>query len=219
MSTTLHPASAQTRGISGSSDIPETSFTIDAPSDNAAFATSDLTVSIEIAVSLQRERMARIAGSTRLSSSRADTGCAPGRGDSPPTSMTSAPSDIMRSAWAIADSVEKKLPPSLKLSGVTLRIPKIVGRWDFDGQAKLTRALPPGLRREEAWTALDASPELRAPEPSAVGSPDAEAASRRARGPRLRRRSAFRDRAAQRQRCAAARGFAEGPLSREHTLP
>src|SRR6266550_7432714 len=147
ISTTLHPASAQTLGISGSSDIPETSLTIEAPSASAALATSALTVSIEIATLLHLERIARMAGNTRLSSSRAGTDCAPGRVDSPPTSIASAPSEIILPACAIAASVEKKLPPSLKLSGVTLRIPKMVGRWDFDGHAKVTPALPPDLRR------------------------------------------------------------------------
>jgi hypothetical protein len=61
-----------------------------------------------------------------------------------------------------------KLPPSLKLSGVTFKIPKMVGRCDFDGQEKLTPALPPDLRRAVAWTASDASPVLRAPERKAA---------------------------------------------------
>src|SRR5688500_10698027 len=115
---------------------------------------------MEIAMSLHLERIARMTGSTRLISSRAGTGCAPGRVDSPPTSIASAPSEIIRPASAMAASVETKLPPSLKLSGVTLRIPKMCGRWDFDGQAKLTPGLPPDLRRGVAWPPWDALPEL-----------------------------------------------------------
>src|ERR1700687_2989803 len=155
--------------MSGSSDIPDTSLTIDAPSARAALATSDFSVSMEIATSLQRERIARIAGSTRLSSSRTGTSLAPGLVDSPPTSIASAPSEIMRSACAIAASVETKLPPSLKLSGVTLRIPKMFGRCDFDGHEKITPELPRDLRREVAWMAWDAKPVLQAPAQSAAG--------------------------------------------------
>src|SRR6185503_19317987 len=47
----------------------------------------------------------------------------PGRVDSPPTSMMSAPSEISRSAWATASSTEANRPPSLKLSGVTFKMP------------------------------------------------------------------------------------------------
>src|SRR5258705_6773972 len=101
-------------------------------------------------------------------------------------SIASAPSEIIRLACAIAASVEKKLPPSLKLSGVTLRIPNIVGRWDFDGQANVTPALPPDLRRVVAWTALDASPASPEPAPMAAGSRDAAEVFRREKAPQLR---------------------------------
>src|SRR5689334_14613319 len=64
-----------------------------------------------------------MTGTTRWISSSADTGSPPGRVDSPPTSMISAPSKIICSACATAASTETNCPPSLKLSGVTLRMP------------------------------------------------------------------------------------------------
>jgi len=56
---------------------------------------------------------------TRRSSSAASTGCAPGRVDSPPTSMRSAPSSIRRRACAMACGGSRNRPPSEKESGVT----------------------------------------------------------------------------------------------------
>ena len=65
-----------------------------------------------------------ITGTTRSISSSAGTGSPlPGRVDSPPTSIMSAPSLIICVACSRAWSNEKKRPPSLKLSGVTLRMP------------------------------------------------------------------------------------------------
>src|SRR2546423_4108983 len=134
-------------------------------------------------------------------------------------SIASAPSEIMRPACAIAASVEKKLPPSLKLSGVTFRIPKMVGRCDFDGQAKLTPALPPVLRRAAAWMAWDAVLVSQGRVPSAADSQDAGAMSRRAPERPLRLRSGFHDRAAPRRPCAAAPCVPAAPASPASTLP
>jgi hypothetical protein len=114
---------ATTRAIIGSRRNAETSFTIVRPTCNAVSATSALFVSTEIVSSGQRSRSAAITGTTRRISSSGSIGRAPGRVDSPPTSIASAPSAISFRACATALAGEKKLPPSLKLSGVTLRMP------------------------------------------------------------------------------------------------
>ena len=66
---------------------------------------------------------ASMTGMMRRCSSAAETGSAPGRVDSPPTSMIAAPSVIIRLAWASATSSLSNSPPSEKLSGVTFKIP------------------------------------------------------------------------------------------------
>src|SRR5688572_9965851 len=98
------------------------SLTIEAPASSAARATSDFVVSTESGV-LTRFASASITGTTRAISSSTETGSPPGRVDSPPISMISAPSEIISSARARALSRERNCPPSLKLSGVTLRMP------------------------------------------------------------------------------------------------
>jgi len=50
-----------------------------------------------------------------------------GRVDSPPTSMTSAPSLLICQALATAASASKCLPPSENESGVTFKIPSTLG--------------------------------------------------------------------------------------------
>jgi hypothetical protein len=63
---------------------------IEAPARTAASITSGLLVSIDT-VAERSFATPSITGITRASSSPADTDCAPGRVDSPPTSMTVAP--------------------------------------------------------------------------------------------------------------------------------
>src|SRR5215469_2689558 len=93
----------------------------------AARMTSGLLVSTEMtAVVVARSRS--MTGSTRCSSSSRLTGCAPGRVDSPPTSMSAAPSAAMRSPVSTAASTDAKRPPSEKESGVTLSTPITTGR-------------------------------------------------------------------------------------------
>src|SRR5438067_528880 len=104
-----------------------TSLMIDAPASSAALATSDLDVSIETEMSILA-RSSSITGSTRFNSSFADTGSAPGRVDSPPMSIMSAPSDAISIPPATAASVAKNSPPSENESGVTLRTPMIIPR-------------------------------------------------------------------------------------------
>ena len=70
-----------------------------------------------------------ITGITRSRSVSSLTRSAPGRVDSPPTSITSTPSAIISFARFIADSKSKCRPPSAKESGVTFNIPITRVRW------------------------------------------------------------------------------------------
>ena len=94
----------------------------DAPASIALSATMDLLVSIETGMS-NRLTSDSIMGTTRAVSSRSLTRVLPGRVDSPPTSIISAPSAIIVSTWRRASSGDRKRPPSEKLSGVTFRMP------------------------------------------------------------------------------------------------
>ena len=105
---------------------PVTSFTIDAPTRTAAFATSTWRVSMDTIAPFCAS--ARTTGRTRRASSSASTGWNPGRVDSPPTSMMSAPASSIATPWAIAASASKCSPPSLNESGVTLSTPIMRGR-------------------------------------------------------------------------------------------
>ena len=102
----------------------DTSFTIEAPASRAFSAISGLRVSMEIGTSSFPASLAR-TGPTRDHSTSAGTGSAPGRVDSPPRSITSAPSSTIRRARETAASGESYRPPSEKESGVTLRTPMI----------------------------------------------------------------------------------------------
>ena len=71
-----------------------------------------------------------MTGITRSSSSSRETGSCPGRVDSPPTSIRSAPASTIRRAWATARSRLLCRPPSEKESGVTFKMPITrVRRW------------------------------------------------------------------------------------------
>ena len=107
---------------------PVTSLMIDAPSRTHILATSGWRVSIEMMASGTSARILRMTGTTRAPSSLAVTGVKPGRVDSPPTSMMSAPSSSIWSARATAASTSRFSPPSEKESGVTLRMPMMRGR-------------------------------------------------------------------------------------------
>src|SRR6185436_789256 len=70
-------------------------------------------------------RSPSITGNTRAFSSASDTGAAPGRVDSPPTSIQFAPSSAIRAPAATAAATLAYLPPSEKESGVQFRTPTI----------------------------------------------------------------------------------------------
>src|SRR5690606_36661722 len=72
--------------------------------------------------------MASTTGATRSSSSVGETARAPGRVDSPPTSIRVAPAATIAAAWRKAASMPSCRPPSEKESGVTLRMPMTCGR-------------------------------------------------------------------------------------------
>src|SRR6267143_314064 len=104
-----------------------TSLMIDAPASSAALATSDFEVSIEMGMSILA-RSFSITGIARFNSSFTEIGSAPGRVDSPPTSILSAPSVAISIPPATAASVAKNSPPSEKESGVTLSTPIVIPR-------------------------------------------------------------------------------------------
>src|ERR1017187_3011998 len=133
-----------------------------APAAKAARATPSLTVSTEIGT-LPRPANCSITGIARRSSSDSATGAAPGRVDSPPTSMISAPCSTSCSAWATAASASRNRPPSKKESGVTLTIPMTSA-----GRGKVNSNWP-------ARSIMKSKPETRNPKPE--GSPKPEARS------------------------------------------
>ena len=111
-----------TSAIRGSLRSAVTSFTISAPASAAASATSDLLVSTEMGIRIF-PRSFSITGNTRCNSVSAETPSDPGRVDSPPTSIMSAPAASIATACATAASTFKNNPPSEKLSGVTFSTP------------------------------------------------------------------------------------------------
>ena len=74
-----------------------------APAATAAAITRGLLVSMEIAIS-DAAAMPSMTGTTRAISTSSSTAAAPGRVDSPPTSMMAAPSSTMRPARSSAAS-------------------------------------------------------------------------------------------------------------------
>ncbi len=104
-----------------------TSLIRPAPSRAHSRITAGVEVSTEITTS-SSPAMASTMGATRSSSSVGETERAPGRVDSPPTSISVAPAATI--AWACRNAASRsaKRPPSEKESGVTLRIPMTWGR-------------------------------------------------------------------------------------------
>jgi hypothetical protein len=88
--TSAAPWAAATRAMSASIRRPVASFTMQAPAASAASATPALYVSMDSG-SGTAVRSAASTGTTRASSASAESGGAPGRVDSPPTSSRSAP--------------------------------------------------------------------------------------------------------------------------------
>ena len=113
--------SATTCGSSASSVPPETSLMICAPSLSAAAATDARVVSMDSTAPAGINVLT--APVIRASSSASDTRLAPGRVDSAPMSMISAPAAIMsRPCWAaLAGSSHR--PPSEDESSVMLSTP------------------------------------------------------------------------------------------------
>ncbi len=127
MMTSAAPERATTSPRRGSNRSAETSLTIVAPAASAASATTAFEVSM-LTGTPERAASSRTTGTTRRNSSCAETGSAPGRVDSPPTSRMSAPSPARRRPCSIAAAGSKNVPPSEKESGVTLTIPMIAVR-------------------------------------------------------------------------------------------
>ena len=110
-----------TFAISESARPPLTSLTYVAPALIAAEAVLARIVSMLAGTPISRSSV--MMGITRLISSSGVTRSAPGRVDSPPTSMMSTPSATISFARESAFSKVSYRPPSAKESGVTLRIP------------------------------------------------------------------------------------------------
>src|ERR1700683_722214 len=123
---TAQPLWTAAASASGSCSA-RTSLMSPAPALAAARMICALLVSTEI-TALVRARSRSITGTTRRASSPASTAAAPGRVDSPPTSMNAAPSAAMRTPCSTAACVEKKFPPTENEKGVTLSTPITKGR-------------------------------------------------------------------------------------------
>src|SRR5919202_5335648 len=106
----------------GSAASAHTSLTTGAPASSAASATAALEVSTEMGTETAAA-MARTAGTTRDSSVASSTGSCPGRVDSPPTSIRSAPASTKARACATAAGTSPASPSPEKLSGVTFTMP------------------------------------------------------------------------------------------------
>ena len=91
------------------------------PAAAAARATEARIVSTE--VRMPSSLSVLMTGTTRRFSTSASTRTAPGRVDSPPTSIMSAPCATSSRAWLMAASTSNHLPPSEKESSVTLTMP------------------------------------------------------------------------------------------------
>ena len=123
ITTYFTPVVATRSAIFGSAKPPLTSLIIVAPTFRAALATFALVVSILTVVFGKDLAIASITGIVRTNSSASVTRSAPGRVDSPPTSMMSTPSEIISFTRFIAAGRELCIPPSAKESGVTFKIP------------------------------------------------------------------------------------------------
>src|SRR5690606_5743864 len=99
---------------------PDTSLMIDAPARTASSATSACRVSTDTVPTADN---ADTTGMTRSSSSATETGPAPGRVDSPPTSPAQAPSSNIAFPAAIARSAVSCLLPDQNESGVAFTMP------------------------------------------------------------------------------------------------
>src|SRR5262245_50663919 len=112
------------------------SLIIDAPALRAACITSGRLVSTE--TGLPRPFTTSSTGRILSISCWTDTGRAPGREDSPPTSMMSAPSSMSWREWETASFASKNFPPSEKESGVTFTTPITRGRSSASSKAPQT---------------------------------------------------------------------------------
>ena len=129
-----------------------TSLISPAPAATDSRITWGLLVSTEIGIGISAAIFS-ITGTTRSSSCCSGTLCAPGRVDSPPTSMISAPSATISRARQTALSSEKWVPPLEKETGVTLRIPMTPGREsssDFPAQSILITSLSADRRDRQS---------------------------------------------------------------------
>ncbi len=126
MTTNGTRASATTGTMRASARPPLTSLTRRAPAATDCSATEARMVST--LTMTPSAASARTTGSTRRSSSASSTRVAPGRVDSPPTSIRSAPAATRSRPCLTAASGSNHCPPSEKESGVTLTTPMTAHR-------------------------------------------------------------------------------------------
>ena len=124
------------RRRAGSCVRAEMSLTMAAPASSAAAIVAALRVSTDTVAPAAAS--ARITGTTRACSASGETGGAPGRVLSPPTSTMSAPAAAIARPAAMARCGSMCSPPSLKLSGVTFSTPMTRGR-SSDRPAQVNR--------------------------------------------------------------------------------
>src|SRR5207302_1141956 len=108
---TAQPLAAAAASAPGSRSA-RTSLMRPAPAALAARMTSGLLVSTEM-IAVVPARSRSITGTTRLSSSSVPTGSAPGRGDSPPTSISSAPARGRSLCRRLRRLVGQRLVPAI----------------------------------------------------------------------------------------------------------
>src|SRR6056297_589252 len=135
------PSRATTPCMVSSARPPLTSLTMLAPACTAASATCARMVSMLTVIPAPDN--SRITGNTRAHSSSGVIRWAPGRVDSPPTSITSAPCACITRACSTARSTESNSPPSEKESGVTFSTPHTTGACTPQReQGRATTSLP-----------------------------------------------------------------------------
>ena len=142
---------------------PSTSFTTSAPASIAFAATSAWRVSTERGTEVTAARRVR-TGAILAHSASGETAEAPGRVDSPPTSIRSAPSRTSCSAWATAASGSRNRPPSENESGVTFTTPITRVRSPVVDRAVGTADGPDPARHVRAQRAFDLVRQLGEPE-------------------------------------------------------
>ena len=104
---------------------------------------------------MKRLLLVALVALAAATSASAETSSAPGRVDSPPTSMICAPSAAIRLPCSTAFAVVKNSPPSEKESGVTFSTPMIIERSERSiVRPAIFQSVPPIEGETITWRAL-----------------------------------------------------------------